>query len=240
LNRDRHDRKGGCGNRLRSEVTEILQGGIDDIYLSEQRNSGDAVYYQVAHRINRKNEFSSDTDKLHIPSRATVYRAIASLDKFDEMAARFGKRVAQMKFRTSGLSSSQPLAARTVPLEVDLDERGLLPIHDARHLSDGHSLLALDESGVMRIDRHGRQLAHYPIPAHCLVLAESGHRALALARRDNTFRVSRVDLLIRNVSDWVSLPFAFWAEQYDGVTWNVVLDNRLIAVDTTQDRLAVT
>jgi putative transposase len=100
---DRHDRKGGCGSRLQPEVTEILHQAIDEIFLSEQRNSGDDVYFDVVHRVNKRNEFNSIEDKLRIPSRATVYRALASLDKFDEMSARFGKRIAEMKFRTSGL-----------------------------------------------------------------------------------------------------------------------------------------
>ena len=101
----RHDRKGGCGSRLHPDVTRILQDVIDEIYLSEQRNSGDDVFYAVVHQINKKNEFLSEEEKLSVPSRATVYRAIASLDKYDETSARFGKRIAQMKFRTSGLGA---------------------------------------------------------------------------------------------------------------------------------------
>lgn len=131
------------------------------------------------------------------------------------------------------------LAARGEVLRVHLDERGLLAIHDARRLPDGHYLLALGEGGVVRIDRHGRQLAQFPVPATRLVLAAGGQRALALVQRDSKWRVSRIDLIARKVSDWIIEPLRFWADNYDGLVWNAVIDNRLVAIDTSKDRLTV-
>ena len=133
-----------------------------------------------------------------------------------------------------------PLDRRTEALALTLAERALLPIHDAVRLPDGHYLLALGEGGAVRIDARGRQLAHFPVPAFHIVLADGGQRALVLARRDATYRVSRIDLIAGKVADWLSLPLRFWSERYDGVTWNAVLDNRLVALDTTAARLAVT
>jgi hypothetical protein len=142
-------------------------------------------------------------------------------------------------FNLPGIASASPLATRSTPATASLEERGLLPIHDACRLDGGQYLLALGESGVMRVDRRGRQLAHYPVPAHHLVLADNGQRALALAARDQTFRISRLDLSSSKVMDWISLPCTFWAQRYDGAIWNAVVDGRIVAIDTMQDRLAV-
>ncbi|MBY0572198.1 MAG: hypothetical protein K2P84_00830 [Undibacterium sp.] len=138
------------------------------------------------------------------------------------------------------ISARLGLGARTEPMLVHLKERGLLKIHDARRLLDGHYLLALGESGVIRIDKHGRLLAQFPVPATRLVIATGAQRALALVQRDSMWRVSRIDLIERKVSDWIIQPLRFWAEQYDGLVWNVVIENRLVAIDTSKDHFAVT
>lgn len=137
------------------------------------------------------------------------------------------------------ISVSPGLSARTEPLQVHLLERGLLKIHDARRLLDGHYLLALGENGVIRIDKHGRQLAHFPVPATRLVMAAGKQRVLALVQRDSMWRVSRIDLIQRKVSDWIIQPLSFWAEQYDGLVWNAVIENRLVAIDTGKDQLTI-
>lgn len=133
-----------------------------------------------------------------------------------------------------------PLSRRSTVLELTLAERALLPIHDAVRLPDGHYLLALGEGGAVRINARGKQLAHYPVPAYFLVLADGGQRALALAQRDASYRVSRIDLIAGKVADWLSVPLQFWSGRYDGVTWNVVLDGRLVAIDTTAASLVIT
>jgi hypothetical protein len=131
------------------------------------------------------------------------------------------------------------LTTRAEPLVVHLAECGLLAIHDARRLEDGDYLLALGEGGVIRIDRHGRQLAQFPVPATRLVMADGDQRALALVQRGDRWRVSRIDLLARKVSDWLIAPLSFWSDNYDGLFWNAVLDNRLVAIDTSADQLSV-
>jgi hypothetical protein len=131
------------------------------------------------------------------------------------------------------------LGSDATPLRVRGGERALLAIHDARRLPDGHYLLALGESGVLRITAKGKHVVHFPLPAYQLVLATNGEKALALARRGDVVRASRIDLASCKVSDWLSHPFDFWAAQYDGVVWNVVIDNRIMAIDTTKDQLAV-
>jgi len=151
---DRHDRKGGSGSRLHPDVVAILQEAIDNLYLNEQRNSGSAVYYDVVHRINKKNEFCSDKDKLPIPGRATVYRAIANIDKYESMSARFGKQIAQMKFRTSGLGSRPTRILERV--EIDHTPLDLFVIDTETGLPQGRPTVtfAIDAYSKMPIGMH--------------------------------------------------------------------------------------
>lgn len=135
--------------------------------------------------------------------------------------------------------AAQTLSSLGSPLQVQGGEHALMQIHDARRLPCGHYLLALGESGVLRITAQGRHVVHFPLPAHHLVLSHNGERALALARRGDVVRISRIDVAANKVTDWISHPFDTWAGQYDGVTWNAVIDNRIVAIDTTQERLAV-
>ncbi|NHZ89172.1 hypothetical protein F2P45_09100 [Massilia sp. CCM 8733] len=132
-----------------------------------------------------------------------------------------------------------PLGGRSEPLALRLEERGLMPIHDARALPDGDYLLALGESGVVRIGRDGVQLAHYPVPAAHLVISHNGTRALALMGRERTYRVSRLDLIGASVSDWLTLELKHWSPDYDGVSWNVAMERRLAVLDTGAPRQSI-
>ncbi|NHZ38510.1 hypothetical protein [Massilia rubra] len=141
--------------------------------------------------------------------------------------------------RDAQAAPGMPLSGRSEPLVVSLDERGLMPIHDARALPDGDYLLALGESGVVRIGRDGVQLAHYPVPAAHLVISHNGKRALALMGRERTYRVSRLDLISGAVSDWLTLELTHWSPNYDGVSWNVALERRLAVLDTSAPQQSI-
>ncbi|MCU6499096.1 hypothetical protein LPN04_14965 [Rugamonas sp. A1-17] len=163
----------------------------------------------------------------------------ADLKALLELSDAAGLRADMPTLQVAKAEAELALWLHKKPVLASLTERGLLPIHDACRLPEGHSLLALGESGVVRVDRRGRQLAHFPVPAHHLVYGENGLCALAIAQREVGQRVSRIDLGLNKVSDWITPALTFWAQQYDGITWNAVIDNRLVAIDTRQDRLAV-
>ncbi|WP_083657734.1 Mu transposase C-terminal domain-containing protein [Herbaspirillum camelliae] len=150
----RHDRKGGHGCRLHQDVREILTAVIDEVYLSEQRNSGDMVHAEVITRINKWNEFQQRNRRLAIPSRATIYRALSNLDRYDEMAARFGKRIADMKFRTSGLGELQMRILQRV--EIDHTPLDLFVIDETTDLPQGRPTvtLAIDAYSKMPVGMH--------------------------------------------------------------------------------------
>ncbi len=135
------------------------------------------------------------------------------------------------KDRSESAALVAPLRERTAALSVCFTERGLLAAEDVRRLPDGGYLIALGEAGVALASEEGAELARFPVPAQHLVVAHNGRRALALARREQAVRVSRIDLVARRVEDWFSAPLDFWAEDYDGASWNVVADGRLMALD---------
>ncbi|MBD8528860.1 MULTISPECIES: bpX6 domain-containing protein [unclassified Massilia] len=126
-----------------------------------------------------------------------------------------------------------PLAARDEPLQVSLAEVGLHALEDVRALPDGGHLLALGEGGVVLAREGGRAPLRFPVPAQHLVVSHNGRRALALARREKAVRVSRIDLVTGKVEDWFSADLRFWADAFDGATWSVVADRRLLVLDAT-------
>ncbi|WP_292933150.1 Mu transposase C-terminal domain-containing protein [Noviherbaspirillum sp.] len=151
---DRHDLKGGGGSRLHPEVQAMLQDAIERIYLTKERNYGEAVHSELKYRIDKRNEFRIEQEKLIVPSKSTVYRAIASLDKYDEMAARFGPQVAQMKYRTS----RQGVRPRFILERVEIDHTplDLFIIDDETGLPQGRPTvtMAVDAFSKMLVGMH--------------------------------------------------------------------------------------
>ncbi|RQO37220.1 hypothetical protein DBR37_03255 [Herminiimonas sp. KBW02] len=151
---DRHDRKGGLGSRLHPGTCTVVQDVIDEIYLSEQRNSGETVFYEVVYRINKLNEFLDEREKLPVPSKSTINRAIASLDHYEKTAARFGARYAQMKYRTSGQGIRATRILECV--EIDHTPLDLFIIDDVTGLPSGRPTVtvAIDKYSKMLVGLH--------------------------------------------------------------------------------------
>jgi hypothetical protein len=125
------------------------------------------------------------------------------------------------------------LASRKDTLHLTFTEYGLYALEDVRALPDGGHLLALGEGGVVLAREASRVPLRFPVPAHHLVVSRNGRRALALARREKAVRVSRIDLVSGKFEDWFSADLRFWAEEYDGASWSVIADERLMVLDAT-------
>ncbi|HWW05903.1 hypothetical protein [Collimonas sp.] len=151
---DRQDLKGGKGSRLHPDVQEILEDAIDTVYLTEERNFGSEVESKLRYCIDKKNEFRADQEKLVMPSKATLYRVLASLDKYDETHARFGKNIAQMKFRTSRLGVRPKRILERV--EIDHTPLDLFVIDETTGLPQGRPTvtMAIDAKSKMPIGMH--------------------------------------------------------------------------------------
>lgn len=126
----------------------------------------------------------------------------------------------------------QPLLQRDGMLRCEAPEPGTLPVLDAVALEDRRHLLALGEGGVLLLDAAGRHLHRFAVPAHRLVIARSRQVALALARRDRLWRVSRIDLAQRRTSDLGACELDCFADEFDGIAWTVARGTRLLVLDT--------
>lgn len=106
-----HKAKGNRNNRLSKEVGMIIKNVVEEKYLSFQRLTGKDVYDMVVARIAGDNHFRESGDKLVMPSRSAIYRTIAKLDGYDKIAARYGKKAADMAYHAyqKGPRPSRPL-----------------------------------------------------------------------------------------------------------------------------------
>lgn len=135
------------------------------------------------------------------------------------------------------LEVPRPLNQQPDVLVCDLPPAGLQAVLDGVPLPDGELLLALGEGGAVRLDARGRRLAHFAVPAHQLVLADDGGSALALARRDGVWRVSRLDLTSGRCADLGMHRLDAFACRFDGVGWSVGVDRRVDVLDVHSPQL---
>lgn len=126
----------------------------------------------------------------------------------------------------------RPLAKLPRPLALDAPAAGAHAVHDAALLDDGRYLLALGEAGAVMTDTTGRVLARFAAPAYRLVPAYSGQIALALAQRDGLWRVSRLDLVQRQIDDLGFAAIDHFANEFDGIGWTVSRGDRIQVLDT--------
>ncbi|MEP6505560.1 MAG: hypothetical protein ABJD97_19650, partial [Betaproteobacteria bacterium] len=128
----------------------------------------------------------------------------------------------------------RPLTQHATPLEWTAPEAGLHAIVDAVPLPDGEFLLALGEAGAVRVDAQGRWRARFAAPAQQIVIANDGHGALVLARRERVWRVSRLELARGQVVDLGMHELDAFATRFDGIGWSVATGRRVQVLDTTR------
>ena len=111
-----------------------------------------------------------------------------------------------------------------------------MPAYDAAFLPSGLTAVALGETGVRLVSRAGRTVAEIDQPAHRLVVSDHGDRALALARRGDSWRLARIDFPSRKAEVWCDARIGAFAPDYDGFLWFVASEQGLTAVETTGQR----
>ncbi|MBI3229071.1 MAG: hypothetical protein HYZ45_02450 [Burkholderiales bacterium] len=169
-----------------------------------------------------------------IADRIAGHNSLSNKD-LDQLLHAAGNHVLREDLPKFKLDSERK--ASSAEFTFTCEEMGLLHIYDACRLPDHEYLLALGEAGVIKVNRHGKRLAHYPLPAHELVPARNGMSALGLALRDSCVHVGKIDLLRGKVSDWQTLACQFWAKDFDGQIWDVVLNNQLLSLNTHEAQL---
>ena len=108
---------------------------------------------------------------------------------------------------------------------------GSMPVHDALLLPNGRMLVALGEIGARLLTRDGRTVTHFDQPAERLVISDNGARAIALARRGEVWRLSRLDLIEWRSEDWCDAEIDAFAANYDGSLWFLGAKGDFYAID---------
>jgi hypothetical protein len=108
---------------------------------------------------------------------------------------------------------------------------GTMPVHDALLLPNGRMLVALGEIGARLLTRDGRTVTHFDQPAEKLVISDNGARAIALARRGEVWRLSRLDLVEWRSEDWCDAQIDAFAPSYDGSLWFLGAKGDFYAID---------
>lgn len=133
-------------------------------------------------------------------------------------------------------SVSNDVSTRKEPMELRFDgARGLFPARDAVALENGEILVALGESGARLVGRDGKTRAHFDVAASKIIAPFVGNRFLLLAKRDDSWRVSQLDLSARKVKFWGDLQLVSFADQWDGARWFVGQNGRVKALDGLAD-----
>jgi hypothetical protein len=130
-----------------------------------------------------------------------------------------------------------PARPSPVALTVHAGDRGTRPAPDAAVLPGGRVLVALGEAGALLLARDGRTVARFDVPAHALVVSDSGTRALAVAPRGEAVRVSRLDLDRRTATPIRDLRISRHARTFDGSIWFVTTADAILALDALRDDL---
>ncbi|UEQ15087.1 hypothetical protein K9838_21380 [Xanthomonas phaseoli pv. manihotis] len=138
-------------------------------------------------------------------------------------------------FKPHVTASQSKLWDGATTLRLQAPQAGLAAIHDVAALPGRRYLLALGEAGAAVVDAHGRLLRRYPAPAFGVVIADSGQVALAIAPRERVSTVHRLDLITHAVRDLGQIALQYAAPSYSGIGWSIVVDNRLLVVDTDKD-----
>ncbi|HYV12303.1 MAG TPA: bpX6 domain-containing protein [Pyrinomonadaceae bacterium] len=128
------------------------------------------------------------------------------------------------------LERDQPLTP-FLSLGCTAADCGSIPVHDALLLPNGRMLVALGEIGVRLLTRGGRTVTHFDQPADKLVISDNGARAIALARRGEVWRLSRLDLIQWRCEDWCDAQIDAFAPNYDGSLWFLGAKGDFYAID---------
>jgi hypothetical protein len=117
------------------------------------------------------------------------------------------------------------------PLQWTAPSMGSRAILDAVLLDDQRYLLALGEAGAVVVDAHGKTLYQFAMPAQHIVLAHGRQVALVVARRDEVWRISKLDLVTRIATDLGVQVFDVFGRSFNGSNWTLGRGRQLRVVD---------
>lgn len=131
---------------------------------------------------------------------------------------------------TFPIANDQPVSP-LLAIEYAAADCGSMPVHDALLLPNGRMLIALGEIGARLLTCDGRTVSHFDRPAERLALSDHGDRAIAVARRGEVWRLSRLDLINWRSEDWCDAKIDAFAPSYDGSLWFLGSEGDFYAID---------
>jgi putative transposase len=150
-----------------NKVAEIVDEVIRSEYLTLQRLSVSAVHETLEVRIDRENRTRDQDEQLPVPSVNSLYYIISRLDRYEVCRGRYGKRIADLKFKAyiKGIVTSRVLQRD----EVDSTKLDLMVIDDETFLPIGRPTFTLD------LDKYSNMLMGFYV-------SFDGEGALAILR----------------------------------------------------------
>ncbi|MDY1550145.1 Mu transposase C-terminal domain-containing protein [Luteibacter sahnii] len=138
---DQHVNKGNKESRLGDLVESIADDVIETVYMTLERRTIQDVLEIVRARVSQQNLGRLASEQLMRPSFHYVSSRIKHIPAYDRWIARYGKRLADIKFRASGLG-----APATRPLEracIDHCRLDLMVVDEESRLPLGRPWLTL-------------------------------------------------------------------------------------------------
>jgi putative transposase len=138
---DRTEDQGHGGSRLVAKVEQFIEDAIQTIYLTLERNTIAAVRDSVRESVAKENIERLATERLSAPSFDAIKKRINHIPAYDRWVARYGKRLADIKFRAAmgGPFAAKPLARAC----MDHCRMDLMVVDDATGLPLGRPWLTL-------------------------------------------------------------------------------------------------
>jgi putative transposase len=125
--------------RHAERVGELVDAAIAQVYMNEQRFSVQDVYDNVIVKVADENEMRASDDQLPEPHKSSIYDVVSKLDDYDLLEARYGKKMAEEKYKAfkRGPRPTMPLER----VEADHTKLDLFVIDPVRMLPIGRPVL---------------------------------------------------------------------------------------------------
>jgi putative transposase len=138
---DKHHTKGTYGNRYEQELEDLADDVVETAYLVLERQSIAACLEILQGRVAKLNQTRLPSEQLRIPTYSYLKRKISRLPSYDVCVARFGKQVADIRFRAAGKGAiaEAPLARAS----MDHCRLDVIVVDDATGLPLGRPWLTL-------------------------------------------------------------------------------------------------
>lgn len=138
---DRHQEKGSSEPKVDPIVEEITSDVIETRFLTLERPTKQEVLEEIRGLVAKQNVGRLASERLKLPSITYLKRKIGEIAPYDRCLARYGKRVADIKFRAAGMGvqAEKPLARAS----MDHCRLDLMIIDDDSELPLGRPWLTL-------------------------------------------------------------------------------------------------